>query len=260
MPIDLHAPTPRMVGLGPRTVALLCVASALGVAIIVGGVLALGAAGKLIYQSSHSKPFVGTVTTIVPSQPDGPQGPAKEGHIDFVVDADLPAGVARVGTIRLQPQPYIPDSRVNPPTRYHVGDHIGVRLIEQNGVRTLIPWDQSPAVSLISLTLFGIVLIGLAFFAVIQLWRVNFDQRQLLRNGVAVEGEVVSKRMDAAGGPRYYLKYAFKRLGAATLEEREEPCTAEQWRQLGIEHPVIVLIDPKRPETPRLSELIHVHE
>jgi hypothetical protein len=258
--IDLHAPAPREVRLGPRTVALLAVATGLGIAIIVGGVLALSAAGRLVYLSSHSRPLAGHVTQIVASQPDGPQGPAKEGHIDFVVDSAMPPGAPLSGSIRLQPQPYVPDSHVGAPTRFHVGDRIGLRLIKDRGAAMLIPWDQSPAMSLLSLTAFGVVLIGLALLAVVQLWRVNFEQHRLLSRGVAVQGEVTGKRVDAAGGPRYYLKYSFRRVGAITTEEREERCTAEQWRRLGVEYPVTILIDPERPEYPRLSELIHVHE
>jgi hypothetical protein len=258
--IDLHAPAPRDVRLGLRTLALLTVATALGAAIIVGGILALSAAGRLVYLSSHSRPLAGHVTQIVASRSDGPQGPAQEGHVDFVVDSAMPPGAPQSGSIRLPPQPYVPDTRAGAPTRFHVGDRLGLRLIKDRGAAVLIPWDQSPAVSLLSLTAFGVILIGLALLAVIQLWRVNFEQRRLLSHGVAVEGEVTGKRMDAAGGPRYYLKYSFRRVGAITTEEREERCTAEQWRRLGVEYPVTVLIDPERPDQPRLSELIHVHE
>jgi len=258
--IDLNDPTPRPVRLGPRTAVLLAVATALGAAIVAGGILSLYAAGHLAYLSSHSRPIAGTITSVIPSRAAGPDGPQRIGRVQYSAAEPLPPGASSTGSFSLEPQPYLPDGKVQSPPRYHAGDPIKLRLDTEHGKTTVVPADQSPSVTFLSLSAFGLVLIGLALVAVVQLWRVNLSQRRLLSRGVAFEGEVVGKRLDAAGGPHYYIRYAFKRKVSDETEEREERCTAEQWRRLGVEHPVTVLVDPDRPEMPHLSALIHVHE
>ena len=260
MPIDLNDPAPRPVRLGPRTAVLLAVASALGSAIIAGGILSLYAAGHLAYASAHSRAVAGKITSVVPSRATGPEGPSQVGHVQFAASEALPAGTSATGSFSLEPQPYMPDGKVQSPPRFHVGDPIKLRLDMDHGRTALVPADQSPSVTFLSLSAFGLVLIGLALVAMVQLWRVNLSQRRLLSRGLAFEGEVVGKRLDAAGGPHYYVRYAFRRRLTDDTEEREERCTAEQWRRLGVEHPVTVLVDPERPEMPHLSALIHVHE
>jgi len=258
--IDLNEPAPRPVRLGPRTTILLAVATTLGTAIVAGGALSLYAAGHLAYLSSHSRSVDGRITSVVPSRAAGPDGPMRIGRVEYTAAEALPPDVKVTGAFSLEPQPYLPDGKVQTPPRYHVGDAIKLRLDTARGKSVVVPADQSPSVTFLSLSAFGLVLIGLALVAVVQLWRVNLSQRRLLSNGIAYEGEVVGKRLDAAGGPHYYIRYAFRRRLHSETEEREERCTAEQWRRLGVEHPVTVLVDPERPEMPHLSALIHVHE
>ena len=261
MSVDLREPPPRPVRLGPRTTTLLAVATLFGLSIVFGGLLALVAAGHMLYLSSHSRPVDGRVIQVVESRYNGPGGQTAPGQVVFeALSTDLPPRAPHTGSITLSSPPYLPDGQSPPHSRYRVGEIIELRLVHDHARLMLIPWDRSPAASLLSLVAFGMLLIGLSLVALIRLWRVNIDHWHLLSRGQAVNGEIVAKRMDAAGGPCYYIRYAFSRGSSFPTEEHEERCTGEQWRRLGVEHPVTVLIDPERPEHPYLRELIHVHE
>lgn len=265
------SPPPRPVNIGFRATALLACGAVLFSAIIFGGIVALLQAAKIgwLGVAGHN-----VRAHVVWTDPNASTTVAKTGHYRMTYAFDDPAeilasngssrsndGSAPTVTVTVA----VPNAQPGPSSERHtpaaslrlykVGDPLIFRYVRLGGQALLMPWSQPPNEYVLVLLVMAGTLIGVGVIFLSRLAGWHKKRMRLLRDGMAVTGVIVQKRVDSLEA-KFYVKYSYRPNSDPVLREREDQCTSIQWRSLNEGDPVTVLYDPKRTESVGLYRLL----
>lgn len=259
-------PPPRAVSMSARARLLLVCGVALFIAIFLGGLVATLEAGQIIWLAMAGKRITAHITRV-----DSPQSTAESSRriaIAYTFDepfdgartpqtqygwADLPA-TASADHYPENEQPSTTTAAPQP-LAYHAGDRLVFRYAVLGGRVILHEWSTTPYGMLFLLGAIGLTLMSVGTLFIVRLYRWHHRRMRLLRQGLAVTGSLVSKRVDGLEG-KYYLTYSYLARTDTSVREREEQCTPGQWRQFTENDPVVVLYDPDRADIVGLYKLL----
>ena len=272
-------PPPRPVTTSVRARMLLICGAVLFSVIFLGGVVAVVEAGQILYLAAAGQRITAHITHVDTSKS---ANETNRVGITYTFDRPLPGSMVPETQYGWSDQPNPsttehydqahpdqaqasqsaghkdqapPKPAASPAPLYKPGDRLVFRYAIIGGRIVMHEWSTAPYGMLFLLTAIGLTLMTVGALFVRRLYRWHRRRMRLLRDGIAVTGAVVSKRVDGLEG-KYYLTYSYLRRTEPTVSEREEQCTPGQWRQFAEQDPVTVLYDPDRADMVGLYKLL----
>jgi len=256
-------PPPRSVNISLRSRLLLFCGAILFTAVIFGGAMAVVEAIEMGWLSTAGTPLTARITNV--ETPASPASTSSGGHyaITYTYDQVVPGrALPQTGVIRFDVP--APPGASNAPGRspaaqpvpkYRAGDILHFRYAMIAGRPIAQPWSSPPYRNISLLIAMGatLMLVGGVFLVRLSGW--HRRRISLLRDGMAITGNIVKKRFDNLEG-KCYVAYSYRAHSDPVIREREEQCTPNQWKRFEEGDAVTVLYDPKQPATVGLYRLL----